>query len=549
MSICCFGCHYLFYYAQFYSTLWSIGLNVQVTNVTLTGELLDGLVNVNVSAPDDSISEIVQTYDFERSVEKLRETGAYWSATALFCFSGLWPHIKLCSIHILWYLPNNAKVRTYALRIFEFFGRWSALDVFLMLYLILIIDITIANSTTGLIDNVATNLPGFIDNLNGTEFCQGICHGLIHTYHKIDKSKLTECLDTCDLLLLQPQVRDGLLKEIQDLNSTGDLDIQVKGESDWGLYYFSTAVWFSLVISCCMNAFDHSVNHPDTRGDKDKPVARSRQALCCHSGVSQGRRWITFLLTTGSMLLLYFATTVDVITTAASGGTAHVLDMLTNTTDFMVIEHSTMGSIGDSERAPSSGPFLAKDMLIFTVFGPALVFVCTWVLLVCPLRPGEQRVVHELMKLASSFSAIEVMVFMNVILTYQLPIITGVNFITGLFPKHHNGKHYCDLMERAYNYEEPCFQIDAILTMPIWYILSAAFVSVHLIRGLCDHMMKEARDSDPDSGQPYTTTVMHDGTRLSQAGQWDHSVSHQEYTLLNEANEEFMIVNDSNQTL
>ena len=204
VSASCVLCHYLFWHAQFKSTLWSIDLDVNIEGVHLEGEIID-IIDVNYTLPDIQAHSRLKEYSFGHSLDLLREQNAAAAAMFLELFSGFWPHVKVLSIHLLWYFPNVPKARSNALYWLEFFGRWSALDVFLMLYLICVLNVGFDGPTSQLINNTAVNVPVWIDSLNGTSFVDDMCWGLWH-WHHIKYSQIETCKEIAAFFLIDPEV-------------------------------------------------------------------------------------------------------------------------------------------------------------------------------------------------------------------------------------------------------------------------------------------------------------------------------------------------------
>ena len=62
----------------------------------------------------------------------------YWVAILIAGFSLVFPFVKLFSLFFLWYFPLRVSTRSHGLRILGSLGRWSLLDVFVALVLIVL---------------------------------------------------------------------------------------------------------------------------------------------------------------------------------------------------------------------------------------------------------------------------------------------------------------------------------------------------------------------------------------------------------------------------
>ena len=77
-------------------------------------------------------------YKLPESVKLMWETGLYWVAILIAGFSLVFPFVKLLSLFTLWFFPMRVSTRGRGLRILGSLGRWSLLDVFVALVLIVL---------------------------------------------------------------------------------------------------------------------------------------------------------------------------------------------------------------------------------------------------------------------------------------------------------------------------------------------------------------------------------------------------------------------------
>lgn len=274
VTISCLVSHALFFIGQF-SDVWSVDLKVDITNVTLVGSLLSPKLEFNITVPETHYAEIVESFTYTGSVERLwnfaTENDFIWfqfskvawtsqtAAVILALFSGVWPHAKLIALHLLWYTPVIPKRRSRALYWLGFFGKYSMLDVFVVCYLVVLVQLCIDLPASQLAYNLGTGLPGFLDSLNSTTLVHGFCEGLLdaHIIHHIH-----ECLDIGKLLIEDTNVRDRILRDfVENVHETGDVFVRLAAQSQPGIYFYSSGVWLSLVISLVVDIFDDRVRH------------------------------------------------------------------------------------------------------------------------------------------------------------------------------------------------------------------------------------------------------------------------------------------------
>ena len=198
--------HSVFIYGQL-SDLWKFEVALYTQDVTLNGTLLD-VFDVDVTLNDTDTIFIIQNYSYIDTMTRLWKFGDKGTFTwydfsahasesriaviLIALFSGVWPHTKLLLMHSLWYLKFNSGYRNKALYWLELFGKWSALDVFLVCYLVVLLHIEFDLTTTQLIDNLGTNLGPFFDSLNGTAFNDGLCE-LFIDQDVINSTKISQC--------------------------------------------------------------------------------------------------------------------------------------------------------------------------------------------------------------------------------------------------------------------------------------------------------------------------------------------------------------------
>ena len=85
-----------------------------------------------------AFGEGTEAYSILRTVSLMFDFKFYTLGIMIIVFSVCFPFVKLFSMSLLWYLPVNVKLRTRLLHILCSLGRWSLLDVFVSLVLIVL---------------------------------------------------------------------------------------------------------------------------------------------------------------------------------------------------------------------------------------------------------------------------------------------------------------------------------------------------------------------------------------------------------------------------
>ena len=104
-----------------------------------------------------AFGENTESYSILRTVSLMWHFKFYVLAILIVIFSVCFPFVKIFSMFLLWYLPVNAKKRTRLLHMLCSLGRWSLLDVFVSLVLIVL-----SHDQNLLVTNTKAGLPLFM---------------------------------------------------------------------------------------------------------------------------------------------------------------------------------------------------------------------------------------------------------------------------------------------------------------------------------------------------------------------------------------------------
>ena len=87
-------------------------------------------------------------YKLPESVKLMWETGLYWVAILIVCFSIIFPLAKTIFLLITWFLKLRPDRRKGFIRLLETLGKWSMLDVFVVILLMVLSNEQLFLSTT-----------------------------------------------------------------------------------------------------------------------------------------------------------------------------------------------------------------------------------------------------------------------------------------------------------------------------------------------------------------------------------------------------------------
>jgi len=79
-----------------------------------------------------------EAYTLLHSVRLMWESGSYFLAAVVFCFSVVFPFVKLGTLLWVWFVPMAAATRGRTLWVVGVLGKWSMLDVFIVALLIIL---------------------------------------------------------------------------------------------------------------------------------------------------------------------------------------------------------------------------------------------------------------------------------------------------------------------------------------------------------------------------------------------------------------------------
>lgn len=84
------------------------------------------------------------SFSLSSSVEMMWESETYWLAIMIVVASGAWPYIKIVIMAVSWFVPMTNSTRTRVLRIIEFLGKWSLIDMYVLVIMVVAFPVAIA---------------------------------------------------------------------------------------------------------------------------------------------------------------------------------------------------------------------------------------------------------------------------------------------------------------------------------------------------------------------------------------------------------------------
>lgn len=340
----------------------------------------------------------------------------------LLIMSGLWPHCKLLAVHLLWYLPANPKIRKRSLWWLDFFGKYSMTDVFAMLTMVSWAQIHAVTTTKEAVYSTLDNLPGFLINqTNTTILAEDLCHKAENWTHF--------CEDVIEFIVEHPNT---LLNHLEFSRLGGDMALGLNVVTDSGLYFFSTAVWATLLISAGVNLAADSL---DSR-QRSKPVYYALEdptspmnSRPLYSTLVTGfPLWRKFAIL--SLLVCWFLALVGGLifpmVTRALYGTIMQLAQIPNllTDEQIHDKYNLITTIRDVGLGGGGNAFLQKDLAAFTIIFPFLMVIVAFSVLFVPLKPKVQSFLAEAVKFCFSFSGWEILIIVTLVMTSELQALT-----------------------------------------------------------------------------------------------------------------------------
>lgn len=341
----------------------------------------------------------------------------------LLIMSGLWPHCKLICVHLLWYLPANAKYRKRWLWWLDFFGKYSMTDVFAMLTMVAWAQIHADTTTKDAVDLTMHNLPSFLANqTNTTVLAEGLCKHL-------NQTKYIVCEGLVEYIANHP---NGLIEHLQFSHLGGDMSLALNVVTDSGLYFFSTAVWATLLISAGVNLAADSL---DKQPKKETAYLALEEPTSWHHSRSEYSTLISGLPCWAKLGIIVWllgwacgmvgGMLLPMVTRTLAGTIVQLAEIPELLGDAQIhAEYSLLDTLRDVGLGGGGNAFLQKDLAAFTILFPLLMVVVAATVLLVPMKPKAQAVFAEAVKFCFSFSGWEILILVTIVMTSELQALT-----------------------------------------------------------------------------------------------------------------------------
>jgi hypothetical protein len=277
-----------------------------------------------------------------------------------------------------------------------------------------------------------------------------------------------------------------------------------------GIYYFSSGVWLSLLLSASINLRSELIliglhklryvrnnllkqTHIDgaqfremllyNKPSKDGKLHKKCATLFGHAGFSCWSNLVVIVLCLIGGCLLYFVQFQPLAAQDLIGSTAHIVDLLNNKTDSEYKTITLWQSILDFNSHGGTDAFLQKDLLIFTVAGPFTLLFFTFIGAVLPLPKAAHFAIAKIANLGFTFSGIEVLTFAMLLCTLVLKSQTA-----NLIEINNAPMYLCKALDHIYGIgSEPCFYINLFLLFPAFIALPTLFMLSALLNWFVHH--------------------------------------------------------------
>lgn len=229
----------------------------------LSGHLsLGGTVNISGSVGEQEF-EVVGFYEFSmvNSMQEMWNANAHGLAVCLALFSGIWPYTKLLFTLFLWFTPTrwiSSKRRGSILRWLDILGKWSIIDVFVLLMTLVSFGISVSSPDLAFlpqglysINMMVVPLWGLYANMLAQLVSQVSSHFINH-YHR--KSVMTANKSQQVELQLDPPSNDEITLEKLGAH-TFKLDYEASSKRasvrrSVGLILIGAFILFSSLVIC-----------------------------------------------------------------------------------------------------------------------------------------------------------------------------------------------------------------------------------------------------------------------------------------------------------
>ena len=291
-------------------------------------------------------------------------------------------------------------------------------------------------ATKDVVNSTVAGLPAFIQNeTNKTALADLVCD-LAKAKDKVTCEEITE------IVLQDPK---AILDDFTFEAMAGTINGSLAVDTYPGIYWFSVAVWMTLLGSAFINscsdlvqseiaaatgATEEAVSKRSLRATSinDRgPEAPAKRSLLCSSNLSLAQiiGVAVFLVVTASAVLLGML--LPLITRHVTGSVTRIADLLLGQSYEVGFEknESLIGTIA-SCLGGGSNSFLQKDLILFMVIAPAFFVLASFVALLVPMHPKSQGKWVKAACVSFSFSGWEAMAIVLVIFGIQQKSLTKV---------------------------------------------------------------------------------------------------------------------------
>mmetsp|Transcript_4865 Transcript_4865/g.7360 ORF Transcript_4865/g.7360 Transcript_4865/m.7360 type:complete len:632 (+) Transcript_4865:529-2424(+) len=279
VSVMMILCHLMFLYGQLFP-MWRLYYhnsgNITIWPDDKNWKAKELFVAMNLSTPHNfqfNNGTDIKTFTYGAAIKELwkgtnldSKFSARFAAVVLILFSGIWPHVKLLSLHYFWLTKSVCeRTRTTAFYWLSTFGKWSLADVFVVCIMIGVLNLDMVIDPdmirTGLIDQLPRLIKIAETIIPSDEAKQKICVDAL----KLDCSgmfhfKCSACKTFVGMLWKDSNVKRLSNLGVETLNGVkssggGHLELRVAGLH--GIYVFCFAVILSLTLSFVIDTADH----------------------------------------------------------------------------------------------------------------------------------------------------------------------------------------------------------------------------------------------------------------------------------------------------
>lgn len=358
-------------------------------------------------------------FGLANSVHDMWEAGVYPLSILIAVFSAAWPYVKLVLMFLAWTLPSRLLTvhkRDQLLRFLDMFGKWSCLDLYVMLLLMCAFNFTLTVSPQIVVHSLVVPSWGFYTFLLGTILSLLLGHTMTACHRHVIEAPLLMHITEESTIHLQD---DKLVAQAQQ-----KLEVHQKCYENLLSHHYSIHTSFlpdDILLK--YNLPSHSV----ADGSNDAKSTNVSTVLVV--AVSRLAQVILVFLVVFSTLLVLAGSFTNTFQFVFKGLTGLFLKDKSVVTYSMVSVGLLFPAAAGGYASPVALSWMQASYFTLTLAMPLGTLLMSLVLLLLPLKVQSMQRGMVLMEVCNAWSALDV--FCLSVLATMLEIEQFAEFIVG----------------------------------------------------------------------------------------------------------------------